>query len=113
MSQYFFTGGIMPSDDLLLYFQDDVKIREHWQVSGLHYAKTAEAWLAKMGAGKAEILPLFEQSYGATASTSSARRREAVKWWAYWRVFFMACAELWAYKDGQEWLVSHYLFEKN
>ena len=111
MSQYFFTGGVMPSDDLLLYFQDDVKIREHWQVSGTHYAKTAEAWLANTDAHRREILPLFEQTYGATASPPSNRKREALKWWAYWRAFFMACAELWSYKNGQEWLVSHYLFE--
>jgi len=111
MSQYFFTGGIMPSDDLLLYFQDDVKIREHWQVSGTHYAKTAEAWLGNMDAHRAEILPLFEQAYGGTAPAQSESRKEALRWWVYWRVFFMACAELWAYERGYEWLVSHYLFE--
>ena len=112
MSQYFFTGGIMPSDDLLLYFQDDVRIREHWQASGTHYAKTAEAWLANMDAHRTQILPLFEQTYGSTASTHSARSQEALKWWVYWRVFYIACAELWAYGQGQEWLVSHYLFER-
>jgi cyclopropane-fatty-acyl-phospholipid synthase len=112
MSQYFFTGGIMPSDDLLLYFQDDLKIRQHWQVSGTHYAQTAEAWLANMDAHRAEILPLFEQTYGKTAANLLGRKKEALKWWVYWRVFFMACAELWAYESGQEWLVSHYLFER-
>lgn len=112
MSQYFFTGGIMPSDDLLLYFQDDVKIREHWQVSGTHYAKTAEAWLANMDAHRSEIVPLFEQAYGGTAPARSDPENEALRWWVYWRVFFMACAELWAYERGQEWLVSHYLFER-
>jgi cyclopropane-fatty-acyl-phospholipid synthase len=112
MSQYFFTGGIMPSDDLLLYFQDDVNIRDHWLVSGTHYSKTAEAWLTNMDAHRKEILLLFEQTYGRTASTSSGRRKEALKWWVYWRVFFMACAELWGHRDGREWLVSHYLFER-
>jgi len=112
MSQYFFTGGIMPSDDLLLHFQDDVKIREHWQVDGTHYAGTAEAWFANMDAHRAEILPLFEQTYGGRASVPSDRKKVALKWWVYWRVFYMACAELWAYKHGQEWLVSHYLFER-
>ncbi len=103
MSKYFFTGGIMPSDHLLLYFQDHFKIQQHWRVSGTHYEKTSNAWLANMDANKAEILPLFAQTYG---------KENTTKWWSYWRVFYMACAELWGYKNGEEWFVSHYLFEK-
>ncbi len=103
MSKYFFTGGIMPSDDLLLYFNQHLSISKHWHVSGLHYAKTSEAWLQNMDVHKKEIMPLFEQTYGVY---------EATKWWVYWRIFYMACAELWKYKNGEEWIVSHYLFEK-
>ena len=103
MSKYFFTGGIMPSDDLLLYFNDHLTVEKHWHVSGTHYAKTSEAWLKNMDAHKAEIIPLFKQTYG---------EDQAIKWWVYWRIFYMACAELWNYKGGNEWIVSHYLFHK-
>ena len=103
MSKYFFTGGIMPSDDLLLYFNEQLSIEKHWHVSGMHYSKTSEAWLRNMDNHKAQIMPLFESTYG---------KDQALKWWVYWRVFYMACAELWAYNGGEEWIVSHYLFRK-
>lgn len=103
MSKYFFTGGIMPSDDLLFYFNDHLVAEQHWHVSGTHYAKTSAAWLKNMDARKADIMPLFEETYG---------KGQALKWWVYWRIFYMACAELWNYNEGNEWMVSHYLFHK-
>ncbi len=103
ITRYFFEGGTMPSDHLLLYFQDDLKIRRHWRVSGTHYQRTSEAWLQNMDANEAAIRPLLEKTYGES---------EAAKWRAYWRVFYMSCAELWGFRGGSEWIVSHYLFQK-
>ncbi|MFM7213357.1 MAG: SAM-dependent methyltransferase [Verrucomicrobiota bacterium] len=101
MARYFFTGGIMPSDDLLLYFQKDVDLVEHWTVNGRHYQQTAEHWLQNMDSHREEIRGIFAQTYG---------REEVTKWWVYWRLFYLACAELWGFRGGNEWLVSHYLF---
>jgi cyclopropane-fatty-acyl-phospholipid synthase len=103
MAKYFFTGGIMPSDDLLLYFQRDLSLLDHWQVDGRHYQQTSEHWLQNMDRNRAAIEPILAQTYGAD---------QVRRWWTYWRVFFMSCAELWGYRGGREWLVSHYLFGK-
>jgi cyclopropane-fatty-acyl-phospholipid synthase len=103
MARWFFTGGIMPSDHLLLYFQRDVRLLEHWRVPGWHYSLTSEAWLQNMDRHRAELMPLLARTYG---------EGQALRWWVYWRVFFMSCAELWGHDQGREWLVSHYLFEK-
>ncbi|KAF2181738.1 cyclopropane-fatty-acyl-phospholipid synthase-like protein [Zopfia rhizophila CBS 207.26] len=103
MTTYFFTGGTMPSADLLLYFQRDLKVSEQWWVNGKHYAKTCEDWLAKMIKSKEEIWPHSEETYG---------KDNVVTWWNRWQIFYMACAELFAYQGGDIWGVSHYLFEK-
>jgi cyclopropane-fatty-acyl-phospholipid synthase len=102
MSRHFFAGGMMPSDDLALRFQDDLRLARIWRWDGTHYQRTANAWLANMDAHRAVIQPLLEQVYG---------REHMLQWWARWRIFFMSCAELFGYDRGQQWWVSHYLFE--
>ena len=103
MSQYFFSGGMMPSEDLPLMVQDKLMIKDQWQWSGQHYEKTANAWLENMDRNHGQVIKVLEKIYG---------KDDAVKWMNRWRIFFMACAELWGYSKGEEWLVSHYLFKK-
>ncbi len=103
MSRHFFSGGMMPSDDLALHFQDDLRILRRWRWDGTHYERTANAWLARMDARRTAIWPVLVATYGAG---------DAAQWWMRWRVFFMSCAELFGHDGGREWFVSHYLFER-
>jgi cyclopropane-fatty-acyl-phospholipid synthase len=103
MSQFFFSGGMMPSDDLPLHFQNDLILLERWRWNGIHYAKTANAWLANMDANSDVITPILARTYGAD---------HVEMWRNRWRIFYMACAELFGYENGQVWWVTHYLFEK-
>ncbi len=102
MGKYFFTGGQMPSHDLLMSFQKNLYLEKTWIWDGTHYEKTSNAWLENMDKNKEKIIPIFEKTYG----------DQAMVWFQRWRVFYMACAELFGYKNGQEWGVSHYLFQK-
>jgi cyclopropane-fatty-acyl-phospholipid synthase len=102
MSRYFFSGGMMPSDDLPLRFQDHLALERRWRLSGVHYRRTAEAWLENFDARAAELDPILESAYGQAAAV----------WRQRWRIFFMACAELFGHANGQEWFVSHYLFAR-
>ncbi len=102
MGKYFFTGGQMPSRDLLLYFQNNLNIEQHWTLNGTHYGKTSEGWLSNMDAHKEEIMKIFKTVY----------KDEATLWWNRWRIFFMAVAELFNYNNGEEWIVAHHLFRK-
>lgn len=102
MSRHFFSGGMMPSDDLALRFQDHLRLVSRWRWDGTHYARTAQAWLDNMDAHRAELWPLLEQTYG---------REHAGLWWVRWRLFFLSCAELFGHDEGQAWWVAHYLFE--
>ncbi|MEO0423907.1 MAG: cyclopropane-fatty-acyl-phospholipid synthase family protein [Pseudomonadota bacterium] len=103
MGRYFFSGGQMPAADTLLHFQDKLKLDAQWRVSGVHYQKTAEAWLQRQDMKKHLIMPVLQDVYGMD---------EAARWFQRWRMFFMACAETFGYDNGREWLVGHYRFRR-
>jgi cyclopropane-fatty-acyl-phospholipid synthase len=102
LSRHFFAGGIMPSDDLPLRFQEHLALERRWRWSGMHYSRTADAWLENFDMRAAELEPILEAAYGKAAAV----------WRQRWRIFFMACAELFGYANGQEWFVSHYRFAR-
>ncbi len=103
MARHFFTGGLMPSADLFLEFQRDLLFEDRWLINGQHYQKTLEAWLKRHDASRKQILPLFRNTYGHELSKVMFQR---------WRMFYLACAELFGYRGGEEWGVAHFLFSR-
>ena len=103
MGRYFFTGGLMPSADTLLHFQQDLSIEERWLLPGTHYQRTANHWLENQDRNHREVLQVLGAAYGV---------EHAERWAQRWRMFWMACAELFGYEDGRQWLVAHYRFRK-
>ncbi len=99
MARYFFTGGIMPSEDLPRRYDDHLEVVDQWRVNGLHYSRTLEAWLDAMDINRTVLMPVFVATYG----------DDAERWFARWRMFFMACSELFRYRGGNEWFVAHTL----
>lgn len=102
MARHFFTGGMMPSASLFERYQEDLALVEQWRVEGGHYARTCNAWLERLDDKRALVMPILSRGYGEDAS----------RWFHRWRLFFIACAELFAYDDGQEWFVGHYRWER-
>ena len=100
MGSRFFSGGQMPAHDLFLQFDEDLVTQERWRLSGEHYARTLEDWLRRYDDHAETIRPILAQTYGEEAASN---------WWVDWRLFFIVCAETWAYGGGQEYGVSHYL----
>jgi len=98
MSEHFFSGGMMPCPDLVDRLDTPLEVEERWVVPGTHYARTSEDWLRNIEKRRDEVLEIFAETYGAA---------EATRWFHRWRVFFLSCAELFNYADGQEWVVSH------
>jgi len=103
MSRHFFSGGLMPSDQLPLRFQERLRLLERWRWNGRPYERTLNAWLARMDQRRSRILPILAETYGSS---------NAEVWFQRWRVFFMACAELFGYDKGRQWWVGHYLMER-
>ena len=105
MSKYFFSGGTMPSERLFAYYTSkQLHLKRQWRVNGKHYSKTCEDWLRKFDKNKRELRPIIGQTYGKSNET---------KWLVYWRLFFLSCSELFNFNGGNEWFISHYLFEKD
>ncbi|EQC45982.1 cyclopropane-fatty-acyl-phospholipid synthase family protein [Bacteriovorax sp. Seq25_V] len=103
MAKYFFSGGIMPSYDIFEQVGSNMKLASKWKVNGYHYHRTCEDWLKNMDANKEQVFSLFEKAYPPG---------EAKKWFNYWRVFYLACSELFKYDGGDQWFVGHFLLEK-
>jgi cyclopropane-fatty-acyl-phospholipid synthase len=101
MGRHFFTGGIMPSLDLLPRFDEHLEAEEQWAVDGTHYSRTARAWRENLEARREKAMQILAETYGPD---------EAGRWYHRWRMFFLACEELFGYRDGSEWLVGHYRF---
>jgi cyclopropane-fatty-acyl-phospholipid synthase len=104
MGRHFFTGGIMPAQDLFFRFQRDLTVRQHWWINGLHYARTCEQWLARLDASRQRAGQALLAASGDEPPRVIVQR---------WRMFFMACAELFRFDSGNQWGVGHYLFEVN
>ncbi len=103
MSRHFFSGGMMPSDALAAECQDHLWLRQQWRWNGTHYQRTARAWLENLERHRHDALSILSRAYGSA---------HANLWFQRWRMFFMACEEMFGHRSGQEWWVSHYLFEK-
>lgn len=100
LGRHFFTGGLMPAADTLLYFQRALTIEQRWLLDGTHYQRTANHWLANQDARRTAVMAVLRENYGESAPL----------WFQRWRMFWMSCAELFGYAAGQEWGVAHYLF---
>lgn len=101
MGRYFFTGGLMPTANLLSRFPSDLSVTQQWQWSGSHYQRTADEWLALLDERRRPAMNILKRVYG----------RNAHRWFHRWRMFFLAVSELFGSRQGSEWFVTHVLLE--
>jgi cyclopropane-fatty-acyl-phospholipid synthase len=103
MADNFFTGGLMPSTDLLLHFQNDLAVVDQWCLDGTHYQRTGEAWLQRLDARREQVLEVLASGCGEARAVMALVR---------WRLFFLAVAEIFGFAGGREWMISHHLLRK-
>jgi cyclopropane-fatty-acyl-phospholipid synthase len=101
MTKNFFEGGIMPSEDIFTYFENDLKVVRSWKVNGTQYGMTSLKWLERHDQNKSKIIKLFHQHYG-----------NGKIWFFRWRMFFLTCAKFFSINSGNDWYVTHYLLKK-
>jgi len=101
IAQHFFTGGVMPSHQLIRQYSDVFAVEREWRWSGAHYERTANDWLRNFDAHRDEIAEVLYPVYGA----------DTALWMRRWRWFFLATAGLFGHAAGNEWGVSHYLLK--
>ena len=92
----------MPGRDLLLRYQQHLSLEKQIVWDGTHYEKTSNAWLETMDRHSSAVEACFSKAYGDDWQI----------WRQRWRMFYMACAELFGFNDGREWYVSHYRFTR-
>jgi cyclopropane-fatty-acyl-phospholipid synthase len=99
MGRHFFSGGIMPSHGLVgEVAPGSLQIEADWWIDGTHYRHTAAAWRENLETRRADVMRILRSHYGT----------EATIWFHRWRLFFLACEELFGYAGGREWGVGHY-----
>lgn len=102
MGRYFFTGGMMPAQQIFNEFEEHMRVTKQWVWDGTNYQKTSEAWLQCLDLNKDRVISLFHESMP---------RSEARRMYYRWRIFFLACAETFGYAHGNEWIIAHYLMQ--
>lgn len=102
IGRHYFTGGLMPAADTLLWFQDTLTIEDRWLIDGSHYQHSANQWLQRQDQQSDAVMAELRRAYG----------EQAGLWFQRWRMFWMSCAELFGLHEGREWLVGHYRFTR-